>query len=229
MPGFAQQQAEIVTHGLHRDVLHGFDVGAFGQFVLFRGDLLVPPEAVVGKERLGIGKRDRLRIIGFRFLGGELVEAVERRIEPEGAARQGDILLDGESQCVLQVVVLQITHLSGVVILQQAQRTVETQHLAAQVERRKPASLVGAERPVRGEKRIFGDHRGDRMVLRRIDRLVERQAELNLSPARNPLPNRIRRQGQGCPGLRRGRDRDTCTNDKYQRTSYRYEFHRLLQ
>ena len=92
----------------------------------------------------------------------------------------GDILLDGESQCVLQVVVLQITHLSGVVILQQAQRTVEAQHLAAQVERRKPARLVGAERPVRGEKRIFGDHRGDRMVLRRIDRLVERKAELYL-------------------------------------------------
>lgn len=60
MPGFAQQQAEIVAHGLHRNVLHGFDVGAFGQFVLFRGDLLIPFEAVVGKERLGVGKRDGL-------------------------------------------------------------------------------------------------------------------------------------------------------------------------
>ena len=134
-----------------------------------------------------------------------------------------------QATSILQVVVLQITHLSGVVILQQAQRTVEAQHLAAQVERRKPARLVGAERPVRGEKRIFGDHRGDRMVLRRIDRLVERQAELDLSPARNLLPNRILRQRPVCPGLRRGRDRDTCTNDKYQCPSYRYEFHRLLQ
>ena len=60
MPGFAQQQAEIVAHGLHRNVLHGFDVGAFGQFVLFRGDLLIPFETVVGKERLGVGKRDGL-------------------------------------------------------------------------------------------------------------------------------------------------------------------------
>ena len=104
-----------------------------------------------------------------------------------------------QATSILQVVVLQITHLSGVVILQQAQRTVEAQHLAAQVERRKPARLVGAERPVRGEKRIFGDHRGDRMVLRRIDRLVERQAELDLSPARNLLPNRILRQRPVCP------------------------------
>ena len=103
-----------------------------------------------------------------------------------------------QATSILQVVVLQITHLSGVVILQQAQRTVEAQHLAAQVERRKPARLVGAERPVRGEKRIFGDHRGDRMVLRRIDRLVERQAELDLSPARNLLPNRILRQRPVC-------------------------------
>jgi len=43
-----------------------------------------------------------------------------------------------QATSILQVVVLQITHLSGVVILQQAQRTVEAQHLAAQVERRKP-------------------------------------------------------------------------------------------
>ena len=70
-----------------------------------------------------------------------------------------------QATSILQVVVLQITHLSGVVILQQAQRTVEAQHLAAQVERRKPARLVGAERPVRGEKRIFGDHRGDAQTI----------------------------------------------------------------
>lgn len=146
--GLAEQQVEIVGHRLYRDVLHRFDVRAFGQFVLLGGDLLVPFELIVGEERLGVGERDRLRIVGFRILRRELVEPVERRVEPQRTARQRDILLDRQSERVLEIVVLHVAHLPRVVILQQPQRAIETQHFARQVQRRQPAGAVGAVGPV---------------------------------------------------------------------------------
>ena len=181
MPGLAQQQGEVVAHGLRRHVLHRLDVGAFGQLVLLGCDLLVPLELVVGEERLGVGERNGLRVVGFRIFGGELVQPVERRVELQRTAREGDVLADREADRVLQVVVLQIAHFARVVVLQQAQRTVEAQHLARQVERRQAAGPERAEGPVGREEGVFGHHGGDGLLLGGADGLLERQ--LHVQPA----------------------------------------------
>ena len=203
--GLAQQQFEVIADGLRRDLLHRLDVGALGEFVLLRGDFLVPAQFVVGEQRLGVRERNGLRIVGFRILRGELVQSVERRIEPQGSARQRDVLLDRQAQRILQVVVVQIAHFSRVVVLQQAQRTVETQHLARQVERRQPAGLERPERPVGRKERIFGHHRCDGLVLGRIDGVVERQPDVDRLRLRSPFGPADGLTGRRCRRLRRGR------------------------
>ena len=142
------------------------EVGPLGHLVAFGFGLLLPFQPVVLEDGLVVGDVDRVGVVGQFSVRRELVESVEIGVQGYSTSSEGYVLVDGQTQGVVHVVVLDIVGLAGLGVLQGHDGAVVLSKLGPQVERRQELRLVGAELPVTADKRVFGHESRQGLALR---------------------------------------------------------------
>ena len=117
LPG--ESELEEIMDGLDGDAFHLFNIFSPGLFIFFRRDYFLPLKAVIGEYRLGIGEGHRLDIPGLDAAAEpELVDPGKIGIQGKRSSSRRDVLSDGQAETVLHVVVFDIDHFPGLIVLE---------------------------------------------------------------------------------------------------------------
>ena len=157
------EYVEEIGRGRDGDALHVLEVHALGHLVALGLGLLLPLEAVVLEDGLVVGDVDGVGVVGH----------VPEGVQGYGTSGERDVLVDGQLQGVVHVVVLDVVGLTGLGVLQGHDGAVVLSQVGPEVQRGQELRPVRTELPVAADERVPGHQRRQRLALRHHDYVLE--------------------------------------------------------